>query len=78
MTKTGTPCGYRVYDTEFCPHHDPDKTRQEELLEKAQAGRIVKTIPDEIEIDELSTSKDIQYGFQQVIKIGRASCRERV
>lgn len=68
MTKTGTPCGYRVYDTEFCPHHDPDKTRQEELLEKAQAGRIVKTIPDEIEIDELSTSKDIQYGFQQVIK----------
>ena len=32
------------------------------------AGVLTRTIPDSIEITELSTSKDIQFGYQQVIK----------
>jgi len=70
-TKTGEPCGFWLGKGQTsCPHHDPDpaKKRQGKLLEKMRAGALMQTIPDEIEITELSTSKDIQFGFQQVIK----------
>lgn len=76
-TKAGTSCGYKLADDEqYCPHHDPDKTRQETLVKKAMLGSMAKDIPDEIEITELSTSKDIQFGFQQVIKA--ASTKKKV
>ena len=76
-TKAGTSCGYKLADDErYCPHHDPDRTRQERLVKKAQLGSMAKDIPDEIEITELSTSKDIQFGFQQVIKA--ASTKKKV
>ena len=69
ITKQGKPCGYHLSDKEqFCPHHDPDQTRKAKLMDKAHAGIITRTMPDDIEIEHLSTSKDIQYGFQQVIK----------
>lgn len=45
-------------------------------MKKAQLGSMAKDIPDEIEITELSTSKDIQFGFQQVIKA--ASTKKKV
>lgn len=45
-------------------------------MKKAMLGSMAKEIPDEIEITELSTSKDIQFGFQQVIKA--ASTKKKV
>lgn len=76
-TKAGTSCGYKLADDEqYCPHHDPDKTRQERLVKKAMLGSMAKDIPDEIEITALSTSKDLQFGFQQVIKA--ASTKKKV
>lgn len=76
-TKSGASCGYKLADDEqYCPHHDPDKSRQERIVRKAAVGREAKDIPDEIEITELATSKDIQFGFQQVIKA--ASTKKKV
>ena len=69
-TKGGEPCGFWLGTGQTsCPHHDPsDKSRQAEIHRKADAAKITRTIPDQIEITDLSTSKDIQFGFQQVIK----------
>lgn len=77
VTKAGTPCRYILGENEeLCPHHDPDQSRKERLLKRAAVGQEAREIPDEIEITELSTSKDIQFGFQQVIKA--ASTKKKV
>lgn len=77
VTKAGTPCRYILGENEeLCPHHDPDQSRKERLLKRAAVGKEAREIPDEIEITELSTSKDIQFGFQQVIKA--ASTKKKV
>jgi len=68
-TKEGTPCRYFIAEGEtLCPHHDPDKTRQERLIARATLGKEARAMPEKLEITDLSTSKDLQYGFQQVIK----------
>lgn len=68
-TKMGKPCRYRIKPgLQCCPHHDPDPERWEGIQRKADAGKITRTIPDQIEITDLATSQDIQFGFQQVIK----------
>jgi len=77
MTKAGTPCGYRLAEGDTaCPHHSEDKTKQQALVRKAKAAQLMQTLPDELHIEALSTSKDLQFGFQQVIK--SASCKKGV
>lgn len=75
-TKGGKSCGYKVADEEkWCPHHDPDPTRRERILKRAQLGQEAREMPDEIKIVDLSTSKDLQYGFQQVIKAASSKAK---
>ena len=45
-TKSGKECGYFVApEATSCPHHAADKSRQTELLQKAQRQRKEAAIP---------------------------------
>ena len=69
VTKQGKPCGFKIKPgTTCCQHHDRDTSRSEAILTRSKAGRLLRTMPDQIEITDLATSQDIQFGFQQVIK----------
>lgn len=75
-TKAGKPCRYILGEGEkWCPHHDADPTRRERLVKRAMLGAEARVMPDEIKIVDLSTSKDLQYGFQQVIKAASSKAK---
>lgn len=69
LTKAGKPCRFRILaGMESCQHHDTNGTRREKIQKKAEAAALLREMPDKIRITDLSTSADIQLGFQQVIK----------
>lgn len=69
LTKAGKWCRFRILaGLESCQHHDTNGTRRERIQKKADAAILLRELPDKIRITDLSTSADIQLGFQQVIK----------
>lgn len=68
-TKQGKPCGFKIRPGETCcQHHDVSPARKDAIHARSKAAVLMRTIPDQIEITDLATSQDIQFGFQQVIK----------
>ncbi len=67
-TKEGKECHYFVTaDQTSCPHHDPNKSRQTEILQKAQRQRKEAAIPD-IVSNDFATVEDCLKVRAQVVK----------
>lgn len=74
-TKAGQPCGYFVAPGETsCPHHSEDKSRQAEILAKAQRQRKEAAIPN-VDTNEFRSIDDCLRVRAEVVKI---LCREKV
>jgi len=73
-TKSGEPCGYFVApEATSCPHHAADKTRQTEILVKAQRQRKEAAIPN-IDTGEFKTTDDCLRVRAKVVEI---LCKEK-
>lgn len=69
-TKSGAPCGFKIADEALCcQHHDVDKTRQRELIDKMRLAKTQLRLPSDIDVGELNSLPEIQAGYRAVVNI---------